>query len=154
MKGIAFALMALLVAMPSAAIMDTAVDWQALEIRAVVDGEPVVVTARAEKERVTYLALRLRSHNSVVPVAELKGVPTMLLRTLRVVSTDVKSGKGPNVRIEFELMPVQAVEHRGVAEFHFQDGTYLGRLVERVVDGKLVVREAKELGKPPRPFAK
>ncbi|MCV2423016.1 hypothetical protein [Paucibacter sp. DJ2R-2] len=154
MKKVLLALVALLVAMPSVAVMDTPIDWQALEVRAVVDGQPLVVTARAEKARVTYLALRVRSHSSVVPAAELKGLPTVLLRTMRLVSPDVKSGKGPSVRVEFELVPEQAVEQRGVAEFHFQSGAYAGRLVERVIDGKLVVRESKEMGQAPRPASR
>lgn len=150
MKTSALALAAVLVATPCAAIIDTVVDWQALEVQAVVDGEPVVVIARAEKQRLTHLALRVRGRNSVVPVAEFAGVPSVLLRTMRVVSPDVKSHKGPNVRVEFELVPLQATDQRGSAEFHFEGGAYLGRLVERVVDGKLVVRESKELGQPPR----
>jgi hypothetical protein len=151
MRAIALALATVLVATPCAAIIDTLVDWQALEVQAVVDGEPIVVTARAEKQRVTHLALRVRGRSSVVPVAELSGMPSVLLRTLRVVSPDVKSHKGPNIRVEFELVPVQASEQQGAAAFHFEGGTYLGRLVEHVVDGKLVVRESKEVGQPARP---
>lgn len=147
-KTVVVGLIALVMATPSHALIDVVVDWQALQVQAVVDSEVVAVTARLEKDAIAELAVRVRGRISTVPKAELAGVPGVVLNTLRVISPDVKSHKGPNVRIEFDLIPLQATTQRGVVALHFDAGTYAGRLVERVVDGKLVIREWKEPGKP------
>jgi hypothetical protein len=136
---------------PCGAIMDQDVEWNSFAIRVEVERQQIEITAATTADRLSRLEIRTGRNRVTVPPEELVGIPPVLLRTLRVVVPDTQIRPGANLRLEFQLVPLRTSEHIGTAKFAFAGGRYSSWFVERRVDGKLVTREMKEVGRTPQP---
>jgi hypothetical protein len=153
--------LSLLAPVTSRAITDITLTWQRLEVRFTdldlsSTGSVVraVATASAGLEReqthhghLKDLELRWRNKQTVVPKAELQGVPQVRLRSLQIVRPDVRYSGGPTVRFEFKLAPNPDSEPNGYIRFEFEGGAYKRRYFEYEWQPGQTVKETKESGR-------
>lgn len=137
----------------ASAYVDHVPEWDRIEISATVDGEKIRVIAQADAERLVLVAFVVRGKQISVPQDHLGGIAKPRLRTIRVVSPDVKFAPGPTFFVAFQFGPDSKLGSKvkpHVVSYDFGQLKYMGRLIERELEGGVSEREVWEPGKAPR----